>query len=351
MPESSPTVELDLPLGDALPDGLRPMQPMAAAEPFDSPLHQFEVAWDGVRALAIRTAGGTRLVSRGLRDLTSQYPEAQALDRLLPADTVVDGELIVGAADGRPDPAALAEREHADRPSLVEELGARHPVTYVIYDLIARGGRSLLREPLHRRRILLKETVFSTGRIYVPDPILGEGIALYDAARTRGLEGIVAKRLDGRYHPGRRHPDWLLVLAVRREDFVVLGFVPGRGDRLLQALIVGSFDGQGFRPVAKVGGGFDTRTAVRLRRLLDGLPGAEPMAEGRWAEGGIVWVEPRVVICVKFSEWDPRGQLRFPIFSGLRPEVAPEECVRTQLLEPPSAARPRLDIQLPTLPI
>jgi bifunctional non-homologous end joining protein LigD len=352
MPGSRPTVELDLPLGGIAPDRIRPMLPMAAAEPFDSPQHLFEVAWDGVRSMARRDSSGVRLWGRALRDLTGQFPEAQVLSGLLPPDTIVDGELIVGDHDGRPDPGALAEREHADRAATVERLAARHPVTFVIYDLVALRGRSLLREPLQRRRGLLKEIVGSTGRVYVPEPIPAEGIAFYDAAREKGLEGIVAKRLDGRYHPGRRHPDWLLVQAVRREDFVVLGFGPGRGDHLLQALVVGSFDGHGFRPVARVEGGFDADTAVRLRRVLDGLPAGAPAANERWSQDGIAWVEPRAVVCVRFSEWDARGQLRFPIFSGLRPDVAPEECVRTPLLEPPAPARPRrVDIQLPTLPI
>jgi len=327
------------------------MLPMVAAEPFDSALHQFEVAWDGVRALAVRKPGGVRVWGRGLRDLTPQYPEIQALDQMLPMDTVVDGELIVGDAHGRPDPVALAERAHADRPSNVEAGANRHPVTYVIYDLLARGGRSLLREPLQRRRTLLKETVFGGGRIYLPEPILKEGIALYDAARDRGLEGIVAKRLDGRYHPGRRHPDWLLVLAVRREDFLLMGFTPGRGQHLIEALVVGSFDGHGFRPVGRVGGGFDAGTGFRLRRLLDGLAAAQPVADGRWSGEGMVWVEPQVAVSVKFSEWDARGNLRFPIFSGLRPEVAPEECIRTPVLDAPSPSRAGIEIQVPTLPI
>lgn len=352
MPGARNTIELDLPLGRPLPDRIRPMLPMAAADPFDSPLHAFEVAWDGVRALACRDGDGLRVWGRALRDLAPRYPELQALAPAIPPDTVVDGELIVGDAAGRPDAALLVEREHADRPALIERLQARHPVTYVIYDLPVLAGRSLLREPLHRRRALLRDTIPSAGRVYVPEPIIGEGIAFYDAARDRGLEGVVAKRLDGRYHPGRRHPDWLLVLAVRREDFVVCGFLPGSSGRLLQALVVGSFDGHGVRPVARVGGGFDADTSFRLRRLLDGLPAAPAPADARWEEEGMVWVSPRVVVCVKFSEWDARGQLRFPIFSGLRPDVLPEECVRMPLLDPsrPDRSR-RVDIQVPTLPI
>src|SRR5207302_568595 len=138
-----------------------------------------EVAWDGVRAVAARKPGGVRVWGRGLRDLTLRYPEVQALDRLLPFDTVVDGELIVGDSHGRPDPLALAERVQADHPSSVEAAVERHPITYVVYDLLVRSGRSLLREPLHRRRTLLKETLSGTGRIYLPEPIPQEGIALY----------------------------------------------------------------------------------------------------------------------------------------------------------------------------
>jgi DNA ligase D-like protein (predicted ligase) len=326
------------------------MLPMPAAEPFDSVSHCFEVAWDGVRALASVDGQGLRLWGRTLRDLTAQYPETQLLQELLPLETVVDGELIVPDQAGRPDFTALQERQHAERPASVERAVRLHPVTYVVYDLLYLRGRSLLREPLHRRRTLLRDTLRTSGRIYVPDSVQGEGMAFFEAAQENGLQGIVAKRLDGLYHAGRRHPDWLLVQAVRREDFVILGYQPGSGGRLLESLIVGSYDGYGFRPVGKVVGGYDDAAARRLRQRLDNLPTGQPQAGDRWA-GPICWVQPSLVVMVKFSEWDAAGQLRFPIYSGTRPEVAPEDCVRLPLVSAGPPRRERFVIHLPSLPL
>ncbi len=327
------------------------MLPMPAAEPFDSGAHCFEVAWDGVRALASVEEGGIRLTGRGLRDLTPAYPEIQVLQELIPPETIVDGELIVADAEGRPDFFALQERQQAEDPWAVAASAREHPVTYVVYDLLYLRGRSMLGEPLHRRKAVLQVVLTPTDPICMPEAVHADGLALFEAAREKGLEGILAKRLDGRYHPGRRHPDWLLVRAVRQDDFVVMGFIPGQGNHLLEALILGSYDGMGYRPVGKVVGGFDAHAALRLRRRLDRLPAAAPPPDERWAHPSLCWLEPRVVVCVKFSEWDRSGSLRFPIFCGLRPDVAPQECVRMPLVDPPSRSRPRGKIELPRLPL
>jgi bifunctional non-homologous end joining protein LigD len=350
MPARSRAVELDLPFARSMPERLGPMLPMPAAEPFDSTQYCFDVAWDGVRALASIDGGQVRLWGRDLRDLTDRYPEVQALAELAPAGTMVDGELIASDHDGRPDRVALELRQQA--PS-VDPVGAVvPPVTYVIYDLLYLRGRSTLKEPLERRRPRMSEAIRSSGRIYVVEPVAEDGLALFEAARDKGLEGVVAKRFDSPYRPGQRHPDWLQVDAVRKQDFVVLGFVPQIGARLLEALIVGVFDGRAFRPVGKVVGGFDRAASIRLRKLLDALPSAAPTDDARWSDDGIFWVMPRIVVSIKFSEWDQKGQLRFPIFNSLKPDVSPQQCVRGAVVDPPlSRQTRRAEIHLPQLPI
>lgn len=335
------------------------MLPMLAAEPFDSPAHCFEVAWDGVRAIAAFDGSRLRLTGRIGRDLTAAYPEAQALCSLLPADSMVDGELIVADRQGRPDPAALQERQQAQDAYDVAAGLRTHPVTYVIYDVLFRRGRSLLGEPLSRRRHALKETLGSTGVIYVPGALETEGVAFFEAAQEAGLQGIVGKRLDSTYLPGRQDAAWLLIQAVRQADFVVLAFAPGQGGQALEALVVGSYDGASFRPVGRITGGYDTKAALRLRRLLEPLAvsgvegtGSSPtQAADRWAIDGLCWVEPRVVVSVKFSEWDQAGMLRFPIYCGVPSDVSPTECVRLPFVEPAVRSRPRVAIELPTLPL
>jgi len=253
-------------------------------------------------------------------------------------------------ADGRPDGVALEARQQALRPETVARAAATHPATYVVYDLLYMRGKSFMKEPLVRRRPKVYQSIASTGRIYVVEPVAKDGLAFFEAAKENGLGGVVAKRFDSPYRAGQRHPDWLLIEAARREDFAVVGFIPESGDHPLEALIVGAYDGRHFQPAGRVVGGFDTVASQRMRKMLDSLPNASAPHDPRWSDDRICWIEPRLVVAVKFSEWDRNGQLRFPIFSGLRPEVSPQECVRTAVVEPREPARPRrVDIQLPRL--
>src|SRR3989442_10148334 len=176
MPSRPHTFELDLPFGRALPDRLRPMLPMAAAAPFDSADYAFDVAWDGVRALASIDRGRVGLWGRTLLDLTGRYPEVQVLADLLPPETIVDGELIVTDPEGRPDAVALARRQHAAGPESVARAAAGPPAPYGSHDLLYLRGRSLLREPLVRRRPRLNGLLQSSGRIYVVEPVADDGL-------------------------------------------------------------------------------------------------------------------------------------------------------------------------------
>ncbi|TME47418.1 MAG: hypothetical protein E6I56_04030 [Chloroflexi bacterium] len=352
MPARPRSVELDLPFARPLPDRLRPMLAMPAAEPFDSRDYVFDVAWDGVRALASIDGGQVRLWGRDLTDLTDRYPEAQALLDLAPDSTMVDGELIVSDEEGRPDRVSLDARQHALTPDAVKRAAEAHPVTYVVYDLLYLRGRSVMKDPLERRRPRMFGAIRSARRIYVVEPVAEDGLALFDAAREKGLEGVIAKRYDSPYRAGQRHPDWLQIDAARQQDFAVLGFVPQAGDHLLEALIVGTYDGRTFQPAGRVVGGFDRATSIRLRKSLDALPPAPPPDDPRWADDRTCWVKPQTVVNVKFSEWDRQGQLRFPIFNALKPEVAAQECTRSPVMEPREPARPRrLDVQIPQLPM
>ena len=323
---------------------------MPASEPFDSEEYAFEVAWDGVRALASIDRGEVRIWGRDLRDLTAQYPEVQTLAALAPPETIVDGELIVADAEGRPDGVALEARKEAVRPDMVARAAAAHPVTYVVYDLLYMRGKSFMKEPLIRRRPRVYQAIRSTGRIYVVEPVADDGLAFFDAAKDKGLSGVVAKRFDSPYRAGQRHPDWLLIEAVRRQDFAIVGFIPQAGEHALEALVVATYDGRQFQPAGRVVGGFDAAASRRVRKAVDVLPRVSPPEDDRWSDEPIRWVEPRIVVAIKFSEWDRNGQLRFPIFSGVRPDVSPQECVRTAMVQPPEPSGPRrVAIQLPRL--
>src|SRR4030081_351894 len=187
------------------------MLPMPAAGPFDSQEYAFEVAWDGVRALASIDGGQVRLWGRDLRDLTARYPEGQTLAALAPPETMLDGEVMVPAADGRPDSVGLEAGQQAFRPEAVARAAAAYPATYVVYDLLYTRGKSLMKEPLVRRRPKVHQSIASKGRIYVVEPVAEDGLAFFEAAKENGLGGVVAKRFDSPYRAGQRHPDRRLI--------------------------------------------------------------------------------------------------------------------------------------------
>src|ERR1700686_2480804 len=158
---------------------------MPAVWPFGSQENTFEVAWDGVRALASIDGGQVRLWGRDLRDLSPRYPEVQALAALAPPETIVDGELIVTDEDGRPDSVALEARQQAVRPEAIARAAAAHPATYVVYDLLYMRGKSLMKEPLVRRRPKVHQSIPSKGRIYVVEPVPKDGLAFFERSEER----------------------------------------------------------------------------------------------------------------------------------------------------------------------
>jgi DNA ligase-1 len=179
------------------------------AAPFDAPEYSFEIKWDGIRVLAAVEATGWRLWGRQRADYTARYPELDAL-RHLPAGTLLDGELVAFAPDGRPELARLLRRHGLTEGWQLRQASRWCPVQYVVFDLLYHRGHRLLGEPLARRReelaalcarLDLPEVLFSAG-------IVGAGTALYALALAQGHEGVVAKHLASTYRPGRRSPAW-----------------------------------------------------------------------------------------------------------------------------------------------
>ena len=189
----------------------------AASAPFDSCDYSFEVKWDGIRALAGVESAGWRLWGREQADYTARYPELDFL-RGWPSGTMVDGELVALDAAGRPDLRRLLGRHGLADAWRIRQARRWRPVVYIVFDLLYLRGRSLLHEPLTRRREALEELcvgcaaeslVFSAG-------VVGAGAAFYRAAAAAGQEGVMAKRRDSPYRPGRRSYAWRKIKAPGR---------------------------------------------------------------------------------------------------------------------------------------
>jgi bifunctional non-homologous end joining protein LigD len=322
---------------EPMPEKIVPMMARTATLPRDDEEWAFEVKWDGVRAVCHSEPGRMRLHSRNLLDITPRYPEVGRLNRALSHHrAILDGEIVALDAEGRPSFGALQRRMHVGSESTVRRLAKETPVTYVIFDLLWLDGHSLMDLPYTERRARLAELELGdNGRWRVPDYVVGHGQQLLSATEQQGLEGVIAKRLDSPYEPGRRTPSWLKIKNVDRQEVVVGGWVPGDGKRRdrIGALLVGVRDDDGsLRHVGRVGTGF---TEAELDRLAEKLRPLEredsPFAPGGpKIPRGAVFAEPELVAEVEFREWTEGGQLRAPSYKGLRDDKPAELVVREE---------------------
>jgi bifunctional non-homologous end joining protein LigD len=204
------------------------------------------------------------------------------------------------------------------------------PVTYVVFDLLYLDGHSTIPLAYEDRRKVLEALALEGPAWRTPSYHRGEGTALLEATRELGIEGILAKRLDCPYEPGRRSSGWIKVKNVCLQDVVIGGWTPGEGGRAghLGALAVGVMEDGRLVYAGKVGTGFTERTLAMLERELQPLRRDESPFEGRQPPKGTVFVEPRLVASVEFREWTNSATLRAPSFKGLRPDKDPQDCVR-----------------------
>ncbi|OJF14153.1 non-homologous end-joining DNA ligase [Couchioplanes caeruleus] len=287
----------------------------------------YEFKWDGVRVLASFEGGAPRLWARSGTSVTLAYPEIAPL--ALPPDSLLDGEMVVLDAAGRPSFTALAERMHVRDAGKAARLAGSLPVTYMVFDLLRYAGESLLDLPYSQRRARLEEVDLGSGHWMVP-PVFTDGPATAAAARENSLEGVVAKGLDTPYVPGARSSDWVKVKFDRTGDYVIGGWRPGA--RRLGGLLVGipGPDG-GLRFRGRVGGGIGAAAEQELLSVLAPIASTKsPFAAGavpREDARGAHWVNPELVVEVRYGNRTPDGRLRFPRFLRLRPDKTPAECV------------------------
>ncbi|MGA7097677.1 MAG: non-homologous end-joining DNA ligase [Acidimicrobiia bacterium] len=263
------------------PDERPPLEPMLAtltADAFDDADWGFEPKWDGIRAIAV-CEEATRLISRNDHDITVAYPELHKLhDQVVAVEAILDGE-IVAFDDGVPSFQKLQQRMHLRDEHQIEQMAVRIPVAYMIFDLLYLDGKDLTNEPLEERRRILEDTIVTTESIQISPVTKGDGVALFEAAKQRGLEGIMAKRSSSIYRPGARSRDWLKVKVTFDADVVIVGWTEGEGRRkgTLGSLVMAVYDEDGkLRYVGNVGTGFDRRSLEDATKRLTSLEDTEP---------------------------------------------------------------------------
>ncbi len=309
----------------------------------------YEVKWDGMRALATIAGGRARLRTRTGTDVTSRYPElaglgSAALDRaaldlsgLVTADAcggdplVIDGEIVMFDEQGRPSFGALQHRMHVTDEAAAQRLAAERSVMFVAFDVLWTPAGSLLTKSYDQRRDVLSSVRFECRHAMTPAAELGDPDGFVEFCRGRGLEGVVAKRRDSAYRPGRRSDTWVKSKFFRRQEFLVIGWTEGSGGRaqLLGALLLGYYDTNGRLAFAgKVGTGFSDRELADLRAELDHLSidGADVAVPRQ--RSPVHFVEPTMVVEVSFVEWSEAGHLRHPAYQGRRMDVDARRVVR-----------------------
>ena len=322
----------------ASPPRFTPMLAEGGGHPFDDPAWWFEPKLDGIRCLAEMTTGDTVLRSRTGRDMTAQYPELHMVHELVDeVNAVIDGEIVAFDASGRNSFETLQQRMNLANPRQIERMRAQIPVSLVVFDLLWLDGRDTTGLTLEDRRELLRLVVEQDDRLQLVTWVEGEGTALVDAARTQGLEGVVAKRLGSPYLPGRRTDAWRKIKLRDTQDCVILGYTPGERGRsaTFGALLVGAYDGGALRWIGQAGSGFtDQMLTSVLEQLQPLVRPTPPIDDPELARvRGAVFVEPEVVCEIEYAEITKgTKKMRAPVFKRLRPDKLPEDCV----LEPVS---------------
>ena len=313
-----------------------PMKPRLVEKPPAAGDWIYELKFDGIRLMAIKTGRKVSLLSRNRNELAGRFPEIAEAVRNLPAsECVIDGEVVALDEEGRSSFQLLQAREMEGRKS---------PVYFYAFDLLQLDGKGLIALPLETRKNVLEKLCAEAG-----DPIRYSGAiganakALLEEVKRRGLEGIVGKQRNSVYEPGRTSGAWIKLKCLNEQEFVIGGYTPPQGSRkYFGAILVGYCENKKLVFAGKVGTGF---TAKSLSALHAKLRAAEretcpfvdlPLKQdGQWTQGitpsmmrKMHWVNPVFVCEIKFAEWTRDGKLRAPVFLGLREDKKPSDVVR-----------------------
>jgi bifunctional non-homologous end joining protein LigD len=297
----------------------------------------FDLKLDGIRAIAIKDGKRVRLCSRLPRDITAEHAEiVGALERLPAKQAVLDGEIVALDEHGRSSFQLLQNRRR--------DLHNPAPILYYAFDLLNLEGRDLKSLPLTRRKALLEQLLAEVSApVRCLHSLDADAETVWKEITRLGLEGAIAKRADSRYQPGQRSDAWLKVKAQNEQEFVIGGYTPPQGSRKhFGSVAVGYYDGDELMFASKVGTGFDFATLKSLFKLFQNYRANDcpfvnlpTVRRGRYGQGitaaemkRCAWLKPELVCQVRFMEWTRDGNLRHPVFLGLREDKDPRKVVR-----------------------
>lgn len=312
----------------------------AIDEPFDSPEWLFEIKWDGYRAIAFIENGNLRLVSRNQNDLTLRFPELKDLPQFVKArNAILDGEVVALDEQGRASFSLMQQRTGFHPGGKRAAVNADVPVLYYAFDLLYLDGYDWRKMPLEERKKKLFSIIEAGDSLRYSDHCEEQGKALFEVARQKGLEGVLAKKRDSIYQE-RRATEWLKIKIRHRVECVIGGYTEPEGSRAyFGSIVLGLYDKQGrLIHVGQAGSGFDQKSLNEVSKpLKERETKKSPFFGEVVALRKVYWVRPELVAEIEYAEWTASAaagkivqtgpKLRAPVFLGLRDDKDPRECV------------------------
>jgi bifunctional non-homologous end joining protein LigD len=295
----------------------------------EGPEWSYEIKLDGFRLEAVKSAGKTTLYSRRRNVLNRKFPYIVAALKDLPDSTVLDGEVVALDSEGRSSFTLLQNFRSAEA-----------QIHYYAFDVLIHRGKTLTRRPLNARRAILNEIVPRNEHISLSVVEHGSASQILKFVKQHGLEGVIAKRSDSIYEPGKRTGLWTKTRIDLGQEFVIGGYTPGVNG--FDALIVGFYRGKDLMFAARVRAGFVPASRREVFKTIKHLKTAKcpfvnlpEIGEGRWGAGftadkmkGCVWLKPEAVAQIEFQEWTDADRLRNTKFVTLRNDKDPRKVVK-----------------------
>jgi bifunctional non-homologous end joining protein LigD len=327
------------PLKRPMPTAIHPMLATSVDEPFDGPDWLFEIKWDGYRAIAFLENGKLRLVSRNQNELTQRYPELKDLPKFVHAKSaILDGEVVALDEQGRASFSLMQQRTGFRPGGRRGATNADVPVLYYAFDLLYLDGYDWRKVPLEERKQKLASLLDTVDSVRYSDHYENQGKALFEMARAKGLEGILAKKRDSIYQE-RRSTDWLKIKIRHQLEAVIGGYTEPEGSRAhFGSIVLGLYDKQGrLIHVGQAGSGFDQKSLEDIWQMLKKRETKKNPFYGEVeALRKVYWVKPELVAQIEYAEWTDGAskgsgpKLRAPVFLGLRDDKNPKDCTLDQ---------------------